>query len=648
MKVLGKATVLAVAFAALALSSCWQGSKTREPGERDKETDTEAAPSHSDVVPGRSFEEGVELPEGYQVINGIIYGDLTVNTLEQGPKHAPYPNELVVSSTSDPKTFNPHTANETSSTTAFAGVFEGLTSSDGVTLEVIPSLAERWEVAEDRVTWTFHLRKDVRFHDGTPMTADDVVFSFNDIVLNDDIPGIAMRDILTIAGEKVRCEKVDDHTVRFITPVPFAPFDRIVGGVEIVPKHLLEAVVNEGKYASHWNVGCDLRTIVGTGPYRIAQYKNGEMLVQERWEGYWNNARFPERPGPIAVRKVLIIPNVNTAVLKFKSGETDTYGLRMEDYAKLAAAAEKKNFTIYDMGGSSGTLYLILNQSTVTGEGRGIAPEMQRWFRDVEFRRAVAHAIDKGSIIRLVQLGLSEPLWSPEPPSNALFHNPNVCTYPYDLEKAKAMLEAAGYRDSDGDGIREMPKGTPVEFVLTTNSGNEVRVRMCQIIQEDFREIGLRVTFQPLEFNNLVNKLQNTCDWEAMVLGLTGGIEPHFGRNVWATDGRTHMWNQRPLKPSAKRKLGEWKKSVAAWAKGLRPWEYEIENLFDEGVKIFDFEARRQVYFRWQQIVSEQLPFIYLTTPKSLVAGRNKFVGLKPTAYGGTFHNLDTKLMVLQ
>ena len=648
MKLSRKAAVVAAALAIVALSSCRQGSKTREPTRRVKETGTEPAAPPSEVLPGRPFREGTELPEGYQVINGIIYGDLTVNTLEAGPKHAPYANELVVSSMSDPKTFNPHTANETSSTAAFAWVFEGLTTSDGVTLQVQPLLAERWEVADDKVTWTFHLRRDVVFHDGTPMTADDVVFSFNDIVLNEDIPGIAMRDILTIGSETVRCEKVDDSTVRFITPVPFAPFDRIVGGVEIVPKHLLEDVVRKGNYAAHWNVGCDLKTIVGTGPYRIVKYKNGEMLIQERWAGYWNNERFTGPPGPVAVRKILIIPNINTAVLKFRSGETDVYGLRMEDYAKLADGAEQGNYTIYDNGGSSGALYLILNQSTVSGEGRGIPREMQRWFRDVTFRRAVAHAIDKRSLIRLVELGLSEPLWSPEPQSNALFHNPNVRTYPYDLDKAKALLEAAGYKDYDGDGIREMPEGTPIKFVLTTNSGNEVRVRMCQIIQEDLRDIGLRATFQPLQFNNLVNKLQNTCDWEAMVLGLTGGIEPHFGRNVWATEGRTHMWNQKPLKPSAKRRLAEWERSVAAWKAGLRAWEYEIEGLFDQGVEIFDFEQRRQVYFKWQEIVAEQLPFIYLTTPKSLVAVRNKFVGLRPTAYGGTLHNLDTELMVAQ
>jgi peptide/nickel transport system substrate-binding protein len=641
-----RTTLLVATCAALALCSCWKGSTTREPAEREAEADASSTAS-SDVVPGRYYEEGTELPEGYQVINGVIYGPLTVNTVAEGPEHAPYTNELVGSSMSDPKTFNPFTANETSSTTAFAYVFEGLTTSDGVTLEVKPLLAERWEVADDKLTWTFHLRRNVKFHDGTPMTADDVVFSFNDIVMNDDIAGIAMRDILTMAGGKVRCEKVDEYTVRFITPEPFAPFDRIIGGFEIVPKYLIEPVVRSGGFSHHWNVGCDVTTLVGTGPYRLTRYKNGELLVQERWDGYWQNDAFPE-PGPIAARKVRIIPHMNAAVLRFKSGETDVLGLRMEDYAKLQEAARDKNFTIYDMGGSTGALFLVFNQSTVRGADRGIPPHMQRWFRDVQFRRAIAHAVDKESIIRLVQLGFAEPLWSPVPPSNVLFHNPNVRTYPFNLAKARELLDAAGYIDHDGDGVREMPRGTPVRFVLTTNTGHEVRIRMCQIIQEDLKALGLDVTFQPLEFNNLVSKLQDTYDWEAMVLGLTGGIEPHFGRNVWATDGRTHMWNQRPTRPSDDEELPAWEESVAAWKAGLRPWEYEIERLFDEGVKVFDFEQRRQVYFEWQQIVSEQLPFIYLTTAKSLVAVRNKFIGLKPTAYGTTFHNLDSELMVLQ
>jgi len=642
-----RTALLAAALGLLALTSCWEGSKSRKataPKDRHNRAETGTAPA---VSPGQEYREGMELPEGYQVTNGIIYGDLTVNTTDQGPTCGPYRNELVGHSTADPKTFNPFTANETSSSAAFAWVFEGLTTSDGVTLEVKPLLAERWEVADDRVTWTFHLRRDVKFHDGTPMTADDVVFSFNDIVMNTDIAGIAMRDILTIAGKPVRCEKVDEATVRFITPQPIAPFDRIVGGVRIVPKHLLEDIVARGEFAKHWNVGCDLTTIVGTGPYRITTYKNGELLVQERWRGYWNDAAFEAKHGaPIARRKVLIIPNINTAVLKFASDETDAYALRMEDYARLAPIARERNFTIYDLGGSSGALFLTFNQSTVSGGGRGIAEYKQRWFRDIEFRRAVAHAIDKDAIIRLVQLGLAEPLWSPVPPSNTLFHNPDVRTYPYDLDEARAILEAAGYKDTDGDGVREMPAGTPVRFVLTTNSGNEVRERMCQIIQEDLRRIGLLVHFTPIEFNTLVGKLKNTLDWEAMVLSLTGGIEPHYGKNVWAIDGSTHMWNIKPAKPNDKDALAEWRRSVAAWERGVQPWEREIEALFDKGVAEFDFDRRRAIYFQWQQIVSEQLPFIYLTTGKALEAVRNKFVGLRPTAYGGIFYNLDSELMV--
>jgi peptide/nickel transport system substrate-binding protein len=640
--------MLAALCAALVLGGCWQGSTSKEPPEKNEGAEAELVAAAHGVLPCRVFTEGMQLPEGYQVVNGIIYGDLTVNTLDEVPLHAHYANELVVSSISDPKTFNPHIANETSSTTAFSGVFEGLTTSDGVTLEVIPALAERWEVADDQVTWTFHLRHDVKFHDGTPFTADDVVFTFNDIVMNEDVPGVAMRDILTIADEPVRCEKVDDYTVRFVTPVPFAPFDRIIGGIEIVPKHLLEAVVRRGEYASHWSVGTDPKEIVGTGPYRIVEYRNGQDLVQRRWEGYWNNARFTKEHGPIAVRRILITPDINTTVLKFESGETDVYGLRMEDYANLSREARGGNFTVFDMGGSSGTLFLMFNQSAVRGGGRGIPPEKQRWFRDVEFRHAVAYAIDKETMIRLVERGLSEPLWASEPPSNTLFHNPNVRTYPYDLDKARAILDAAGYRDTDGDGTREMPEGVPVEFVLTTNSGNEVRERMCMILQEDLRKIGLHVTYQPLEFNNLVNKMDATCDWEAMVMGLTGGTEPQFGRNVWATDGSTHMWNQKPPRPSEKTKLREWEQSVAQWETGIRPWEREIEALFDEGVAVFDSDARRQVYYKVQEIVAEQLPLIYLTTPKALVAVRNKFINLKPTAYGGALHNLDTELAIMQ
>ena len=243
---------------------------------------------------------------------------------------------------------------------------------------------------------------------------------------------------------------------------------------------------------------------------------------------------------------------------------------------------------------------------------------------------------------------MASKLDGPETEGNKVFYNSNVKKYDYDPELSKKLLKDAGFKDTDGDGIVEYPAGVPVKFTLVTNSGNQEREKTCQIIQGDLRKIGLDVTFAPLQFNALVAKAQNTFDWDAMVMGLTGGGDPHWGKNVWSVEGRTHLWNQRPLRPTDKAGLPEWSARVARWEKGVFPFEREIEQIFDEAVQELDITKRVRMYHRWQEITAEELPMIYLTTPLFLPAVRNKFTPLKPTVIGGVFHNLDTELTVIQ
>lgn len=575
--------------------------------------------------------------EAFITINGVGYYDWTIYTMGKGNRpEGGYAKEMVLSSISDPKTLNPVIANETSSSVAFAWVFEGLTDVDTVTQQVVPSLAKSWEIGEDGQTYTFYLREDVKFSDGKPMTADDVIFSFNDVTFNEDIAGVGMRDLLKIKGKLPKVEKIDDYTIRITTPTKYAPFLRHVGWVVILPKHALQAAVDANKFGSTWTVSTDPKEIIGTGPYRLTIYENGQRLVQEPNPYYWRKG-FPR----IKTRTTLIVPNIDTSVLKFKSREIDSFGTRGEDYNTFKNEALENDFSLYDCGPASGTLFLTFNQNVL-----GIPERMHVWFRDKKFRQAVAHALNVDRIIEEVYRGMGERLFAAEPQSNPLFHNPNVKKYEYDLDKAREMLEEAGYIDYDGDGIREKPKGTPVKFILTTNSGNNIREQSCQIIGGSLKQIGLDVSFTPLAFNNLVAKLNMAGDWHAMILGLTGGVEPHGGFNVWKVEGRTHMYNQKPLKPNDKEQVKRWEKDCELWKNGLRDWEYKIQEIFERGVEELDQKKRKAIYDEWQEIVAEELPYIYLVAQKTVPAVRNKFRNLKPTVYG-TFHNLHTELEII-
>ncbi len=546
-----------------------------------------------------------------------------------------YGGTLMLSSISDPKTFNSVVAKETSSTFITGFILEGLVDTDGVTTEIKPSLAESWEVAADKVTWTFHLRKDVTWFDGKPFTADDVIFTFNDLYYNPSIP-TSSRDILTIDGELIKVEKVNKYTVKFITPKPFAPMLRSIGGA-ILPKHILDSKVvkvdpstaKEGEipqqpFNSTWGVDTPPEQIIGTGPYMMKEYKPSQYVVLVRNPNYWKKDTAGNRLPYLEQIRIVIVPNQDVQLLKFQAGELDGLSIRGQDYPLLKPKEKSGNYTLYNAGPAFGTNFIVFNQNTGKNpQGEQFVNSIKlSWYTDLNFHKAVAHAIDKEAIILNVMNGLGYPQRAAMSPGAKLFYNPNVPKYEYDLDKASEILEQAGYKDKDGDGFIEDKNGNTVEFDIITNSGNTVRENIGLIIQEDLKEIGIKAKFSPIDFNALVTRLTDTFDWDAVIIGLTGGIEPHNGKNVWESSAQLHMWHPRQKEPATE-------------------WEAEIDRLFNEGAQELDIEKRKAIYFRWQEIVAEQLPVIYTVLPASLVAIHNKFGNLKPTAFGGWLHNLE-------
>lgn len=530
---------------------------------------------------------------------------------------------IVFSTTSDPKSFNDIIAKETSTTLVTEPIFEGLTRTNAFTTKVEPNLAERWQVSGNGLEWIFYLRRDVLWNDGHPWTADDVVFTFNELIYNPDIPSSA-RDIFTIDGQTFRVEKLDDYTVQFTLPVKFAPFLRSLGQA-ILPKHKLAEAVARGRFNFTWGIDTSPKEIVGTGPFKLVRYDPGQRLVFERNEFYWKKSPAGERLPYIDKIIYLIVQNSDVELLKFLEGTLDGIDFRGMDYPLIKPLEKDHDFTVYDLGPNFGSQFIFFNQNPGTNPNTGnpfVEPHKLAWFTNVQFRRAVAHAIDKEKIIEIVnnQLGYSQH--SPLSPAAGFFYNPDVAKYEYDLEKAREILAKAGFHDRDNNGILEDHHGNEVEFTLYTNAGNTIRMDIAGIIRHDLEKVGMKVNFLPLEFNALVRKLDATLDWEAVILGLTGGIEPHFGKNVWMSSGQLHMWYPRQAVPAT-------------------GWEKRIDELFILGVQELDENERKGYYDEFQRIVSEQVPLIYTVLDARLSAVRNKFGNLKPTNYGGVFHNLE-------
>ena len=525
-----------------------------------------------------------------------------------------YGGTVVLSTSSDPKSFNPIIAKETSTTAVTGFIFEGLTETDGVSLEVKPALARKWEISKDGKEWTFFLRRNVRWHDGVEFTADDVVFTFEKLIYNTDIP-TSSRDIFLINGKPVEVRKINKYTIKFVLPDRFAPFLRLLSQ-EILPKHKLAATVEQDVFTSTWGVNTKPTDIVGTGPFALKEYRQGEWIILDRNPDYWKKSSCGKNLPYIDRIALLVIADHNMAILKFLAGEIDSVSLRGQDYALLKPREKKENFRIYDLGPSLGSEFLTFNQNIDAP-----APENTiRWFRKQKFRQAIAHSLDKKSIIKNVLGGFGYPQNGPMNVSSGYFYNPHVNKYTYDINRAKELLVEAGFKWKKDSLYDE--NGNRVEFTILTNSNNPERIQIASIIQDDIKKLGIKANLLPIEFNTLVTKISVTKDWEAVIIALTGGIEPHGGKNVWHSTGQLHLWN-----------LGEGIK--------LTPWEKELNSLFEAGEKELNRQKRKKIYDKWQEVVSIELPLIYTVNSTVLYAVKNKFGNLQPTVYGGIFHNID-------
>ena len=514
---------------------------------------------------------------------------------------------------SDPRTLNPALAQVTSSTAVLSYLFTGLTKIDLKSMQVVPDLAHKWEKKEGGRVYIFHLRRNVRWSDGEPFTADDVVFTYRDIYLNPQIPnstGDMFRGILKSQEDiKNFVRKIDKYTVEFKLPEAFAPFLSALSA-PILPKHKLEKFVKEGNFMTAWNVNTDPKDIVGTGPYRLKRYIKGVMVEYEA-NPYYYEYDNSGRQLPYIKRKIgYIVQDPDTALLKYSLGEIDYMGVRPQDVLFMSRV---KNTILYDLGPTPSTTFLVFNQNP----NSKVPKHKLRWFQNREFRRAISHAIDREGICYLVYNGLADPLYGPITPANRPYYTEGLFpVYEYNLKKARAILESLGFKDRNGDGWLEDPEGNTLEIVLLTNAGNKEREAIGNMIKEDLEKIGIKVIFRPIDFNSLVNRLTSPpYDWEAVIIGLTGSMDPHFGRNVWHSSGTLHMWNPRQSKPQTQ-------------------WEREVDELFDLGARETNFERRVEIYRKAYRIIAEEQPMIFIAAPKSMLAVRNRFENLFPTVWG--------------
>jgi peptide/nickel transport system substrate-binding protein len=545
-------------------------------------------------------------------------------------------SRIVASTLSDPKTFNPVLNDE------FPNVFlyttRGLTGQDGLTGEVIPELAESWEISEDGKTITFTLRDELKWSDGEPLTADDVVFTYEEVIFNEAIP-TSSRDVMRIGPQGLlpAVTALSDRRVQFVLPEPFAPFLRTTGG-DILPAHVLRPTLEEKdaagdlRFLSTWTTSTDPDLIVCNGPYRVRQYLPGERVIFERNPYYWRQDNQGNQQPYVQELVWQIIESTDNALLQFRSGGLDLTSVSPDSFALLKREEARGNFTIYNGGPTTSTLFLTFNLNRASRNGEPLVdPIKSRWFNSVAFRQAVSYAIDRQTMINNIYQGLGEPQTSPISVQSPYYAPPGqngVRTYDFNLEKAQSLLAEDGFAQNDAGELLDSD-GNRVRFTLITNSGNKIRESVGAQMKQDLAKLGIQVDFQPIAFNTLVDKLTDSLDWEAHILGLTGGIEPNNGANVWLLDGGLHAFNQQ---------AGAGQEPLEGWQ--AAEWEARIADLYIKAAQEVDEEARKAIYLETQRLTQEYLPFTYLVNQLSLGAVRNSIDGVQYSALGGALWNI--------
>jgi peptide/nickel transport system substrate-binding protein len=526
-----------------------------------------------------------------------------------------YGGRVLVPANGDPKTFNPLVASETSSTVITSRLFAGLVNMDNVTQELIPGLAKSWDFSDDNLTLTFHLRRGLLWSDGIPLTAYDCEFTFR--ALYDPNVENSLADILRVNGEPFVYAALDSLTFQVSIPSTFAPFLMWAGGaVPVLPRHILEPQLEAGTFDSAYNISWPVENLMGSGPYLIEKYNSGVKIALRSNPAYWrvqaSGSRLPFLDRIIHV----ITPSTETSMLMFQTGDLDMIGInKLSDVPILERDAEKGNYTVENLGASMGQIMFWFNLNPgSTEDGRPfVAPHKQKWFNDVRFRKAMAHAVDRDGIANTVFGGLAVPMWGPETPANKFWYNPDLVRYKYDLDRAGEYLDDMGLLDRDGDGIREDEEGNPVAFTMVTNTGNDQRELMGNIIKDDLSRIGVDMNFNPIEFNTLIVKISNDFEYDCCLLGLTSGDpDPSSGMSVWLSSGRMHQWYPNQPEPATE-------------------WEARIDELMNLQMTTLDRDRRKEYYDEVQYIISDMAPYVYLVTPQVFVTYRNEFKNLVPT-----------------
>lgn len=459
-------------------------------------------------------------------------------------------------------------------------IYDGLVKTDK-DLNLAPAMAQSWTYSRDCLDLTFTLRRDIKWHDGYPFTAADVVFTY-EAMINPKTPAPFKEGFLLVKS----VDAPDPYTVRVHYDKPYA---RAVEtwGTSILPKHLLQSFADAGTLRE----SPQNSQPVGTGPYRFQEWKPGEKVVLVANPDYYEGRPYLSR---IVYR---VIPSQATIFLELKANGVDYVNTltgiqyaRQTEYPAFRKAYHKFRYPASD--------YTFL----------GFNLKDPR-FADRRVRQAFAHAINKQELIDGVRLGLAREATGPIRPGTWAYTD-KVPRFDYDPEKAKALLAEAGWKDRDGDGVVEDSTGKPFTLTIRTNQGNDERKKIAEIVQQRLKEIGIQADIQLIEWAAFIKEFVKPRRFEVVVLGLGTGIDPD----------QFVVWHSSQRGPDQMNRTGY-----------DNP---EVDRLLEAGRMSCSQNERVKSYHRIQEILAGDLPMIFLYYRDLLPVVASRVRGVTPSPSG--------------
>lgn len=460
----------------------------------------------------------------------------------------------------EPDTLNPLTGRDAYGAAVRGFINSGLVTRDPDTLDWEPRLAESWDVSEDHLSYTFHLRRDVKWHDGAPFTSADVIYSYEKMIdPKVDAPQakVYYRDLKSVTAP-------DPYTVVFTWAKPYFLSFEFSAGFSIFPKHIFDT-------GDEFNSHPAGRNPVGTGMYRFVEWKTGEEIILERNDDYF---------GPMPhIKKIVIrfIPDDNAALLQASSGVVDGFllGVSEEQWVKeLNKPVFKDNFNRY--------YYYDPNYRFVGWNHR------RPFFSDKLVRRAMTHLIDRQAILNQIMYGLGKTVTGTFYVNGKDYSN-DIEPFAYDPAEARRLLDESGWIDHDGDGIRDKTidgKVVKFEFSFMFGSRRALSEKVGVLLQEELKKLGVVMNIQQLEWAIFTEKL-NEGDFDAVTLGWSLGIE----------QDPYQLWHST---------------SADRGSNFIAFNNAEADDLIERARVEFDPVKRRELYHRFNEIIHEEQPYTFL------------------------------------